>query len=189
MICSYLCPVDPHFDWGREICRLLRSFSFSCLTFSPSQWELFDYIDPRCGSLLLILNLHLMTWMRPGWSCSSLELLMLVSAAPTRPGPALGGHRIPLPPSLRLEPPSPLEPAAAFSGSQVWNMNYFVGAWGIVILLSWTTDEKGVFKEAVLLCSVTKKKIIGTVHIFLFVRQILHRKEAFITAQIWFFRQ
>ena len=115
MICSYLCPVDPHFDWGREICRLLRSFSFSCLTFSPSQWELFDYIDPRCGSLLLILNLHLMTWMRPGWSCSSLELLMLVSAAPTRPGPALGGHRIPLPPSLRLEPPSPLEPAAAFS--------------------------------------------------------------------------
>ena len=117
VICSYLCPVDPHFDWGREICRLLRSFSFSCLTFSPSQWELFDYIDPRCGSLLLILNLHLITWMRPGWSCSSLELLMLVSAAPTRPGPALDGHRIPLPPSLRLEPPSPLEPAAAFSGS------------------------------------------------------------------------
>lgn len=59
VICSYLCPVGPHFDWGREICRLLRSFSFSCLTFSPSQWELFDYIDPRCGSLLLIL--HLMT--------------------------------------------------------------------------------------------------------------------------------
>ena len=82
--------MDPHFDWWREICRLLRSFSFSCLTFSPSQWELFDYIDPRCGSLLLILNLHLITWMRPGWSCSSLELLMLVSAAPTRPAPALG---------------------------------------------------------------------------------------------------
>ena len=38
VICSYLCPVDPHFDWGREICRLLRPFSFSCLTFSPSQW-------------------------------------------------------------------------------------------------------------------------------------------------------
>ena len=49
--------------------------------------------------------------------------------------------------------------------------------------LSWTIDEKGVVKE-VLLCSVIKTKIIGTVHIFLMVRRILPRKEAFITAQI-----
>ena len=63
-------------------------------------------------------------------------------------------------------------------------------SWGNVIISKETLIYrwKGVVKE-VMLFSVIKTKIIGTVHIFRLVRQILPRKEAFVTAQIWFFRQ
>ena len=71
----------------------------------------------------------------------------------------------------------------------IWTSNI---SWGNVIISKETLilnyRWKGVVKE-VMLFSVIKTKIIGTVHIFRLVRQILPRKEAFITAKIWFFRQ